>query len=83
MAKERTVQELYDEAVKYCVQDEPIDEVESFLCAPKARGVCGCCKHRKTQKCPWPQSSRLTDPICLDFEPRGAELTNQLQTLND
>ena len=67
---ERTVQEFYEEAVKYGVQDEPIDEVTQFLLAPKSRGVCGICKHRKTYECPWPNSSKLASPICMEFEPK-------------
>ena len=67
----KTVKELYDEAAKYGVENEPIDEVEMFLCAPKARGVCGCCKKRKTDECPWPFTARLLNPICLEFEARN------------
>lgn len=66
-----TVRELYKGAKELNLLDEDIDEVESLFRLPPEvfnRGVCGLCKHRKTDICPWPHTARCGAPICLTFE---------------
>lgn len=69
-----TVKELYDKAVRYGLQDEPVDEVSRLIPIQMERGVCGLCTKRKTDKCPWPNSSKLAAPICLEFARKEVKL---------
>lgn len=66
-----TVRELFVLADAHGIADEDLEEVQTYLKMPTSvieRGVCGDCKHRKTDVCPWPQMAKITCPICLTFE---------------
>ena len=66
-----TVRELFVLANARGIADEDLEEVQTYLKLPTSvieRGVCGDCKHRKTDMCPWPKSANIACPICLTFE---------------
>ena len=66
-----TVRELFVLAYAHGMADEDLEEVQTYLKLPTSvieRGVCGDCKHRKTDMCPWPKSANIACPICLTFE---------------
>ena len=66
-----TVRELFVLADAHGIADEDLEEVQTYLKLPTSvieRGVCGDCKHRKTDMCHWPKSAKISCPICLAFE---------------
>lgn len=66
-----TVRELFVLADAHGIADEDLEEVQTYLKLPTSvieRGVCGDCKHRKTDMCQWPKSAKISCPICLTFE---------------
>lgn len=66
-----TVRELFVLADAHGIADEDLEEVQNYLKLPTSvieRGVCGDCKHRKTDMCHWPKSAKISCPICLTFE---------------
>lgn len=69
-----TIKELYEQACELGVEDEELEEVEKFCKyhfsgkGGRLMAICGYCKNRKKDKCPWPTSCQLEHPACNEFE---------------
>lgn len=68
------VTELFEKSKLLGFENDEIDEVLEFLrfydgqIGIRRAGVCGLCKERKTEQCPWPNQSNLQQPCCLTFK---------------
>lgn len=63
---------LYEKAKALGVEEEEHTEVLEFINIHEAENrqiaVCGYCGNRGTDKCPWPNQSKIAYPSCLDFK---------------
>lgn len=68
-----TIKKLYEQACALGIENDELEEVVKFCKIhfsgkSKQKAMCGYCKNRNAESCPYPNISKMYYPACLDFE---------------